>query len=374
MRPFDGHVFMLGAEALSNTIDFGDLVNLANDSTVGKGISNRIRNGGAYVQDEFTLLDRFHIVPGVRLDYHTVFGFALSPKLGISAKVNEKVRVRSSLGRAFRAPNHTELFMPPLPLKDNITLVSNPDLKPEYVWAADGGVDVFPIANIKLQWGVFYNNMRDLIGQGIKPEIYMENDSLKFAALVTHENISSAWSAGSEFEVEWRILSGFTVRSGYVFQQSRNESASEVAALFKRIFGSLSEVADTNIALDYIPAHKANISVSFTKSLYGIKFAISGDEIFVGTRTFQNFGQIKLDTTRTGRKELILNQRSEVIANPPLARMASYFRTDLLLRCDFNNHFWATVAFQNLLNAQYEENFSTLAPGRLTTIKLGVRF
>jgi outer membrane cobalamin receptor len=369
MRPVDGHVLMLGAEILSNTIEFGDLINLSTDSAVGRGLTNRIRNGGAYLQDEFTLLDRLHIVPGIRLDYHTVFGIALSPKLGISAKVNDIVRVRSSLGRAFRAPNHTELFMPPLPLQGNITLVSNPNLTPEYIWAADGGVDIFPYRNLKLQAGLFYNNMRDLIGQGIKPD-FSNGTSLK--ALVTHENISKAWSAGSELEAEWLILPGISVRGGYVFQQSRNESASKVAAWFLDRFGEDSGVKDTNISLDYIPSHKANFGFTVTRTFGTVRVSFTGEEALVGSRTYQNFGQISLTS---GHYEINFDPSTQTIkANPPLMRLEPYARTDFSLRCDINTHLWVAVALQNCFNARYEESFGTFAPGRLASIRIGAGF
>ena len=361
VRPHRSHVVTAGTEFLSNGIRFGDLVNQLNDSIVEKGVTERITNAGAYIQDEWAIGSRFRAVPGIRIDYHTLFGYAVSPKLGISATVSDAVHLRASLGRAFRAPNHTELFMPPLPLKGTITVKSNPDLKPEYIWAADGGIDLLPFTGLKLQCGVFYNYMQDLISQGV--------DLGATRAYVTHENISSAWSTGVELEAEWRVMRGITLQGSYVFQQSRNESASENAALFKSKLGALAGVTETDIKLDYIPTNKGSIGISMSRSIGPVVLTLSLDELLVGKRTYLNFNDI---STTTGGMVMYLN--GSIRVNPPLAKLPMYARTDILLRGDFGNHFYAVVALQNCFDARYEESFGTYAPGRLATLKGGFSF
>jgi len=363
MRLFPGHVFTVGSEFLSNAITFGDLVNSASDSVMSSGVNDRISNAGAYIQDEITLWERLRIVPGIRMDYHTVFGIALSPKLGVSFTANEMVHLRGSAGRAFRAPNHTELFMPPLPLKDSITLVANPDVKPEYIGAFDAGVDVTPVKNIKLQGGVFYNSMQDLIGQGI-----VLTD--EFDIYVTHQNISKAWSAGVEFDAEVRLRKELTVKGGYVYQQSRNESASDVAAYFKE--NDIGLVTSTDIELDYVPHHKASIGIVGSHQINRVKMTLSVDEMFVGKRHYLDFSHARMGVGGVSDISIDPNTK-EVKVAPPYETLPYYFRTDLLLRCDVGRYF-GTLAVQNLFDAEFEESYGTLAPGMLATVKVGVEF
>ncbi len=356
------HIVTAGSEFLSNRIMFGDLVDNIDRTVIEDGVTDRITNSGAYIQDEWKITERLLAVPGVRFDYHTVFGIAFSPKLGVSATLNEKVHIRSSVGRAFRAPNHTELFMQPLPLKDTITLVSNPELTPEYVWSADGGVDLLPLPNLRLQCGLFYNRMHDLIGQGIKIESQR--------AYVTHDNISSAWSAGSELEAEWRPLHDLKLHGGYVFQKSRNEHASTMAKLFKRVHGERAGVATTDIQLDYMPSHKASIGLSWGKRIGKARLAVSGNELFVGKRTYLNFNQLQFGK-ESERIELWYDLRDNRLkVNPKLMELKPYARFDIMVRFDLAG-FWAIFAVQNCFNALYEENFGTFAPGRLATVKIG---
>ncbi|MBN1307261.1 MAG: TonB-dependent receptor [Chitinispirillaceae bacterium] len=368
-------VITLGGEFLSNGIAFGDVVTSKN-AEVETGLSERISNSGAYLQDEISFLERFHVVPGIRMDYHTAFGSAISPKLGISAAINDLVRLRSSAGRAFRAPNLTELYMQPLPLKDTITLESNPDLDPEYIWALDGGADFTPYPNVKIQAGLFFNTMENLIGPWAK--LKTVNDSLR--AVVSYENIGSAWSGGSELEVEWNIVRGLTLQGSYVFQKSRNESASDMAKLFRELRGGSSRDVETDIQLDYIPTHKWSVGVSFSKTFGGVRLSLSGEELVVGRRTYQNFYDIKMDigTAAGMRNDVILNYGRngfEIEAiNPPLARLPLYAVTDFKIRCDIRERLWASLEVKNLFDAAYEERFGTFAPRRLASLKIGVEY
>ncbi|MBN1761024.1 MAG: TonB-dependent receptor [Chitinispirillaceae bacterium] len=358
-RPIGHHVVTAGMELLSNRIEFGDIINERNDSILEPGKTARITNTGAYLQDEWEIGTRLRLVPGVRIDHHSVFHNAVSPKLGVSLTASDEVHVRASFGRAFRAPNHTELYMPPLPLKDEITIRSNPGLTPEYIWAADAGVDVLPLANLKLQGGLFYNNMKDLIGQGVEwgDTVY-----------ITHKNISRAWSAGIEFEGEWQLVRWLSLRGSYVFQQSRNESESENKRIFKEKIGRFVEIDETDIKLDYVPTNKGSFGISLTRRIGPVFYSLTADELLVGKRMYLNFNEVSLDVG----KVMILD--NVVRVNPPVEKLPLYARTDVNLRGDIGEHFFVTIGLQNCFDARYEESFGTYAPGRLATLRGGVTF
>jgi outer membrane receptor protein involved in Fe transport len=250
--------------------------------------------------------------------------------------------------------------MPPIPIKDSVVLVSNPELTPEYIWAFDAGLDFTPLADIKVQYGVFYNSMRDLIGQGVQID-------KQFKTSVTHANISSAWSAGSELELSWHIVAGLTLQTGYVYQVSRNESASKTAAEFKK--NSMGRVKETDIALDYIPNHKGNIGVVYSRTIGKVRMSLSVDEMISGTRHYLNF--LQLDPNKGDINIDMVHLTAEVA--PPYEKLPAYTRTDVMLRCDVGKFFGA-VALQNCFNADYEESFGSLAPGRLATLKVGAQF
>lgn len=74
---------------------------------------------------------------GIRWDRYSLFGSSLSPGLGLSWSVTPRLKLRSSLGGAFRVPSFTELYyLAP-------GTVGNKDLKPEKALSLEGGGDLF---------------------------------------------------------------------------------------------------------------------------------------------------------------------------------------------------------------------------------------
>ncbi|MBD3322149.1 MAG: TonB-dependent receptor plug domain-containing protein, partial [Chitinivibrionales bacterium] len=99
------NILVAGMENLWNTVNFGAARHRTEDSLLYNAFSvdTGIINFGAYIQDEISIGQNVLIVPGVRADYHSDFGLALSPKLGANFSLFEGVRLRLSGGRAFRA-------------------------------------------------------------------------------------------------------------------------------------------------------------------------------------------------------------------------------------------------------------------------------
>ncbi len=81
------------------------------------------------------------IYPGLRFDYYTNFGSAANPSLSGSWWIVPRIRLRSSVGRAFRIPTFTELYY-----RDPNNEASS-SLKPESSWSAELGADFIPAKN-----------------------------------------------------------------------------------------------------------------------------------------------------------------------------------------------------------------------------------
>jgi outer membrane cobalamin receptor len=78
------------------------------------------------------------IYPGLRLDHYSRFGTAASPSLSGSWWMYPRIRLRSSVGRAFRIPTFTELYY------QDPNHQASPSLKPESAWSAEVGADFIP--------------------------------------------------------------------------------------------------------------------------------------------------------------------------------------------------------------------------------------
>jgi iron complex outermembrane receptor protein len=78
------------------------------------------------------------VIAGLRTDAYSRFGSTASPSISAVRSVTPTVRLRGSVGHAFRIPSFTELYY-----TDPANLGS-PDLRAERGWSVDGGADWTP--------------------------------------------------------------------------------------------------------------------------------------------------------------------------------------------------------------------------------------
>ena len=73
--------------------------------------SRRFQNYALFVEDEQRFLDEELILLGsLRLDDHSFFGLAVSPRVSLIWSPNRKLILKGAFGKAFRSPNFVELF------------------------------------------------------------------------------------------------------------------------------------------------------------------------------------------------------------------------------------------------------------------------
>ena len=138
------------------------------------------------------------VYPGIRLDYYSSFGTAVNPTLSGSWWVQPRIRLRSSVGRAFRIPTFTELYY-----RDPNNEAS-PTLKPESSWAADAGADFVPARNWMASVTVFARRESNVI------DWIRETAAQKWRS----SNLRRLRTAGVEVGLEHSLgeTAGFSVR------------------------------------------------------------------------------------------------------------------------------------------------------------------
>ncbi len=362
-----------GIEYLANYIHFGKKINPQTDSLIPNtyAVEEGISNFAFYMQDEISLFNRLNIIPGIRWDAQFNYDstestkhsiqkqyVAISPKFGVSYKIIDWLRFRSSVGRAFRAPTLSELYMPDLTIRPEFILRSNPALKPEKMWAVDGAFEITPLPVFKAQLGFFYNDMRNLIGQ----------DADLGNLAVTHKNITKARSAGLEIELEGNISGWMNLFGNYVFQRSRNFSAGEVRKKFAEEEWKPYSGEDFILPLDYIPDHTFNLGIRLRKEIKNMVIEGTVYEAFTGKRSYFEWTEIDV------MKDILPvfdDNGWEVYIDPPFITLQPYWRTDISLKCTLRDHIWFSINIQNLFDAVFEESAKTLSPGRFASITLG---
>ena len=138
-----------GMEYTKNKVTGTNLGDAANDvgSMTEGGVTKKtsekeISTYAAYLQDEITT-GKWYIVPAIRYDHHSMFGNHTSPKLGVTYKVDDTFRFKANYGKGFKAPTIPQLYynFTRMMGRNPVTLLGNPDLKPETSTSWDIGVE-----------------------------------------------------------------------------------------------------------------------------------------------------------------------------------------------------------------------------------------
>ncbi len=93
------------------------------------------QHGGVFAEWQAPLSDRATLVAGLRFDDYSTFGRSTSPSISIVAHTTRDVRLRASVGHAFRVPTYTERFY------TDPSNQGTADLRAERGWSADSGLD-----------------------------------------------------------------------------------------------------------------------------------------------------------------------------------------------------------------------------------------
>ena len=109
-----------------------DRAEVTDSSVYGVSLDGENQSTWAMFGELFHTLGPVTLDLGVRYDDNDVFGSQTSPRLGAIYSISERLRVRGSYGRAFRAPSIGELFFP---------VTGNPDLQPEINNSVELAVD-----------------------------------------------------------------------------------------------------------------------------------------------------------------------------------------------------------------------------------------
>ena len=136
----------LGEEAL---IPEYKLFDIGGYATISKTLDNLTLNGGLRY-------DNRHI------DFHSRNFGSISGSIGAVWNVCQHTNLRLNIARGFRAPNMSELGSDGIHEGTLRYEIGNPDLKPEYSWQADLGLD-FSSEYISAQVALFANRIKNYI-------------------------------------------------------------------------------------------------------------------------------------------------------------------------------------------------------------------
>ncbi|HWV57250.1 MAG TPA: TonB-dependent receptor [Longimicrobiales bacterium] len=182
---------------------------------------NRVHRGAEPFVQVTWAGSRWSLVPGVRLAWSDQWGTYWTPRLAAMYRPTERLALRASVGRGYRAPDFKELFMEFLNIGPGFayTVRGNPDLRPEssrnitasVEWAGD---------RLYLRGQAFHNRFVDFI------ETELKGDS-SGVDVHSYSNIDDGVTRGVEAEIgaAWRR---FRFEGSYAWLQAERANSGEV--------------------------------------------------------------------------------------------------------------------------------------------------
>ncbi len=169
----------------------------------------RIENGkqqsgdyAAFGSVRFTAIEGFDIQPAVRFSYNTRFRVPLIPSLNLRYNYKDRIVVRASYGRGYRAPSLKELYLEFF--DSNHSLKGNTQLKPEDGHCVNVSLNVTqPVYKnhiILFTASGFYNNISDKIDWKMMPSIGPEPDTFQYFNIKKYITYGGALTLGYRWD------------------------------------------------------------------------------------------------------------------------------------------------------------------------------
>jgi outer membrane receptor for ferrienterochelin and colicins len=222
----------------------------------------------ALLQDEWQFGPKWTLVPGMRYEYHQVYGSHWSPRVSAMYEPLDNLRIRASAGMGYRAPSAKELYFVFNHSSAGYVVYGNPNLKPEessnYTLSFEHNYSNSSVARLSF----FLNDMHNLIdfdSIGVSDDYY--------TGIFRYNNIVSAWTRGFELERGFRPLKKLDVKLAYSYMQSLNR--------------------ETNFRLINRPEHTARWDLTYRSGVWTTK--IWGK--YVGRALFQDIYQTDAQIT-----------------------------------------------------------------------------
>lgn len=187
---------------------------------------------GLFIQDEISWESSCHLLIALRMDKVENLAPVWSPKLSALYHLSERLDLRASIGRGFRAPTVQDLYETLYSHPGDIHYrAGNPDLQPEYSTTFNAGISWRWFDRLSLMINGYYyaiDNMITPVDHGLEdPTLYFSREQIPFVSdslvyIYRRENIHQGRIVGGEFKLLWNLIDGYTFEAGLCFSHNKN--------------------------------------------------------------------------------------------------------------------------------------------------------
>ena len=278
--------------------------------------TNTIQYG--FTQLEWTPIDKFIIIGGIRFDKNETYASAFSPKLSALYKVNAKHKIKLSIGQGFKAPDFRQIYLDftnaaaggysvfgtaqaqsvinQLTNKGQIGVLYDSyyqlkSLKPEYSTGVHLSWDYEPNPNSYFSFQVFRNDINNLI------QVQQVGAYITGAQIFSYLNIGRAFTQGIELEVKQKIATHLVINGGYQYLETGDKDQIEQIKAGKVYTRDMNGYSKNLNLSDYVglpnnSKHRTQIKINYNtnngffanlRGIYRSSWAVTntnGNEVF----------------------------------------------------------------------------------------------
>ncbi len=202
------------AVALERTLPLGE-----QQRTVEVPLSS-VDVADAYIQDDWQVAENTGVVWGARSQWHSRYGFHLTPKISFAHRLSAGLRVRASYGAGYRAPSLKERYFVFDHSNLGYKVLGSPPLRPERTWGLNVGAEFAPVEALDLRVNFFHNRLRNLIQTVFDPA-----QSSGSVAIYAYDNVGRASTRGTEFGLSAQLGDQLMLNGGYTYLRARDQGA-----------------------------------------------------------------------------------------------------------------------------------------------------
>lgn len=270
------HSLIFGVQAFYDILKESGMYVVVDEASPFLGTSYRstanksAREFGMFVQDEWSITDKFMIVPGIRLDHHhsgeeyvsdqQVFEAAyfpktnfdetaVNPRMVIKYAISEKFTLRANAGTGFRAPYG---FSEDLHLCSGSPRVwKSSDLNPERSMSYNLSADYYG-KQFRVSANLFRTDLKDKIGfTDADPHIAALGYDYQW------KNIDDAFVQGVELSMMFNIIRGLNLGVDFTYNHGKYKNVREdwVGTEYEKVSQYISRFPTTtgNFKIEYTP-------------------------------------------------------------------------------------------------------------------------
>lgn len=244
-----------------------------------------------FAQYDMNPTEKLNIIIGARYDNHSKYQSQFNPKLAVNYKINNKISVKGSVGRGFKAPDFRQLYfdftnsavgytvlgynvaaqrlqaladngeLPASTVANLPTLLTrfDDDLKPESSIGYNLGASIKPLSNVSININLFRNDMTNLIDtQAITPKLNGQN-------VFSYVNINEVFTQGIEFNSTYKLNDRLKLSAGYQLLYSKDKEAIEKFKNGEVNLGTTLQLTeDQYFGTFNVSRHMANLKAFYT--------------------------------------------------------------------------------------------------------------